>query len=100
MSCPFKTGIPLVSSYVYAHIYLTYHSTIVLFVDLLKHFNEIILSEMLWPQVCQWLPQVEEFAQEIASDSNLVCQISDYVRISATVISAHYIIFPADFWRR
>ncbi|KAM5530893.1 hypothetical protein V8D89_015425 [Ganoderma adspersum] len=46
--------------------------------EILEHFNEMILSEMLWPQVCQWLPQVEEYAEEIAFDSNLVCQISDY----------------------
>ncbi|KAM5536297.1 hypothetical protein V8D89_010033 [Ganoderma adspersum] len=44
-----------------------------------EQFNEMILSEMLWLQVCQWLPQVEEFAAEIAFDSNLVCQISDYI---------------------
>ena len=65
-----------------------------------EHFNEMILSEMLWPQVCQWLPQVEEFAEEIASDSNLVCQISDYVRNSTTMISTHYFISPTDFRRR
>ena len=52
----------------------------------------MILSEMLWPQVCQWLPQVEEYAEEITFDSNLVCQISDYVRTSVIVISAHYFI--------
>ena len=65
-----------------------------------EDFNEMILSEMLWPQVCHWLPQVEEFAEEIASDSNLICQISDYVRVSVTVIRAHYFICPTDFWHR
>ena len=63
------------------------------------HFNEMILSEMLWPQVCKWLPEVEEYAEEIASDSNLVCQISDYVRLSVRVISAYYFICPTDFRR-
>ena len=50
----------------------------------------MIFSE-LWPQVCQWLPQVEEFA-EIAFDSNLLCQTSYYVCFSVTMISAYYFI--------
>ena len=52
----------------------------------------MILSEMLWPQVCQWLPQVEEYVQEIAFDGNLVCQISDYVRTLVIIINVYYIV--------
>ena len=42
-------------------------------------------------------PPIEEYAEEIARDSNLVCQISDYVSTAARVPSAFYFIRRTDF---
>ncbi|KAI1795333.1 hypothetical protein LXA43DRAFT_1090981 [Ganoderma leucocontextum] len=42
-------------------------------------FNQIILAEMLWPQVCKWLPELETHAQAITNDTNLLCHIGNYI---------------------